>query len=458
MKYDYDLFVIGVGSGGVRAARIASQAGARVAAAEEYRMGGTCVIRGCVPKKLLVYGAEFAQGFADAAGYGWTVDGARFDWPTLRDNVQKEVTRLSGIYNTNLLKAGATAFHERAEVVDAHTVRLVKSGTQLTAERILVATGGAPQLLEGLPGAELGITSNEAFLLEKLPKRILIVGGGYVALEFANIFHGLGSETRIVHRGDRMLRGFDDDLRAHLHIETERLGIKLSMKTELTKIEKGSGALRVTLSSGEQVDTDQVLFAIGRHPNTKGLGLERAGVKLDEAGAVIVDEYSQSSVESIYAIGDVTNRMNLTPVAIRDGHAFADTLYNKRPTPVDHSTVPSAVFSRPPIATVGLCEGDARRSHGELDIYRTNFRPMRNMLSGNQERTLMKLVVERKTGKLLGVHVAGEDAPEMVQLAAVAVKAGITKQQWDSTVALHPTAAEELVLMREKLPDPVAQQ
>jgi glutathione reductase (NADPH) len=455
MKYDYDLFVIGVGSGGVRAARIASQAGARVAAAEEYRMGGTCVIRGCVPKKLLVYGAEFSQHFADAAGYGWTVDGARFDWPTLRDNVQKEVARLSGIYNTNLIKSGATAYHERAEVIDAHTVKLVKSGSQLTAERILIATGGSPQLLDGLPGAELGITSNEAFLLEKLPRRILIVGGGYVALEFANIFHGLGSETRIVHRGDRMLRGFDDDLRAHLHIETERLGIKLSMKTEVTKIEKSVGALRVTLSTGEQLDTDQVLFAIGRHPNTKGLGLEAAGVKLDKSGAVIVDEYSQSSVESIYAIGDVTNRVNLTPVAIRDGHAFADTVYNKRPTPVDHSTVPSAVFSRPPIATVGLCEADARHSHGEIDIYRTNFRPMRNMLSGNQERTLMKLVVDRETDRLLGVHVAGEDAPEMIQLAAVAVKAGITKRQWDSTVALHPTAAEELVLMREKLPEPV---
>jgi len=456
MKYDYDLFVIGVGSGGVRAARIASQAGARVAAAEEYRMGGTCVIRGCVPKKLLVYGAEFAQHFADAAGYGWSVDGARFDWPTLRDNVQKEVSRLSGIYNTNLIKAGATAYHERAEVVDAHTVKLAQSGSQLTAERILIATGGSPQLLEGLPGAELGITSNEAFLLDKLPGRILIVGGGYVALEFANIFHGLGSETRIVHRGDRMLRGFDDDLRAHLHIETERLGVKLSMKTELTKIEKSNGRLRVTLSTGEQLDADQVLFAIGRHPNTKGLGLEAAGVKLDKSGAVIVNEYSQSSVESIYAIGDVTNRVNLTPVAIRDGHAFADTVFNKRSTPVDHSTVPSAVFSRPPIATVGLCEGDARHSHAEIDVYRTNFRPMRNMLSGNQERTLMKLVVDRQTDKLLGVHVAGQDAPEMIQLAAVAVKAGITKKQWDSTGALHPTAAEELVLMREKVPDPIA--
>jgi glutathione reductase (NADPH) len=399
-----------------------------------------------------VYGAEFAQSFRDAAGYGWTVGDATFDWATLRDNVQRDVARLSGIYTTNLIKTGVTAFEERAEVVDTHKVRLVKSGSGLTAERILIATGGRPSLPENLPGAELGITSNEAFVLPELPRRLLIVGGGYVALEFANIFHGLGSETRIVHRGDRMLRGFDDDLRSHLHIETERLGVKLTMNATLSKLEKSGGGLRATLSTGENADADVVLFAVGRHPNTEGLGLERAGVKLDDAGAVIVDEFSQSCVESIYAIGDVTNRMNLTPVAIRDGHAFADTIYNGRPTSVDHSTVPSAVFGRPPIGTVGLAEADARRSHGEIDIYRTNFRPMRNMLSGNQERTLMKIVVDRKTDKLLGVHIAGEDAPEMIQLAAVAVKAGVTKQQWDSTVALHPTAAEELVLMREKLP------
>ena len=454
MKYDYDLFVIGAGSGGVRAARIASRAGARVAIAEEYRIGGTCVIRGCVPKKLLVYGAEFAQGFADAKGFGWTVGNAVFDWATLRDNVQKEVARLSGFYTTNLHKAGVTPFEERAEVVDAHKVKLPKSGSEISAERILIATGGSPQLLDGLPGLEHGISSNEAFLLEKFPERMLIVGGGYVALEFANIFHGLGARTRIVHRGDRMLRGFDDDLRAHLHIETERAGVQLTMKTTLTKIEKGRDALRVTLSTGEHVEADQVLFAIGRHPNTKALGLERAGVTLDKSGAVAVDEYSQSNVESIYAIGDVTNRVNLTPVAIRDGHAFADTVYNKRPTPVDHRSVPSAVFGRPPIGTVGLGEGDARHSHGEIDIYRTNFRPMRNMLSGNQERTLMKLVVDRKTDQLLGVHIAGEDAPEMAQLAAVAVKAGLTKKQWDSTLALHPTAAEELMLMRERVPGP----
>jgi glutathione reductase (NADPH) len=454
MKYDFDLFVVGAGSGGVRAARIASQAGARVAIAEEYRIGGTCVIRGCVPKKFLVYGAEFSQYFADAAGYGWTVADAKFDWATLRDNVQKEVSRLSAIYTSNLAKAAVATFEERAELIDPHTVRLVKSGSELSAERILIATGGAPYLPDGLPGLELGITSNEAFLLDKFPARTMIVGGGYVALEFANIFHGLGSEVRIVHRGDRLLRGFDDDLRAHMHIEIERAGTKLTLKSTLAKIEKTGGALSVTLSTGEKIEADVVLHAVGRHPNTQGLGLERAGVKLDSAGAVIVDEYSQSGVASVYAIGDVTNRMNLTPVAIRDGHAFADTVYNNRPTAVNHSSVPSAVFGRPPIGAVGLTESDARRSHGEVDIYRTNFRPMRNMLSGNQERTLMKLVVDRKSDQLLGVHIAGEDAPEMVQLAAVAVKAGLTKKQWDSTVALHPTAAEELVLMREKVASP----
>src|SRR5688500_6229345 len=292
MKYDYDLFVIGAGSGGVRAARIASLAGAKVAVAEEYRIGGTCVIRGCVPKKFLVFGAEFSQMIADAPGYGWTLGQSSFDWPTLRDNVQKEVTRLSGIYTTNLARAGVTAFEERAELVDAHTVRLRKSGSELTAERILVATGGRPYLPEGLPGVELGITSNEAFLLEKLPERVLIVGGGYVALEFANIFHGLGSQVRILHRGDRMLRGFDDDIRAHLHIEAERGGTRLTMKSTLSRLEKAGGAIRATLSNGEVVDTEVVMYAIGRNPNTEGLGLPQAGVKLDSAGAVIVDEYS----------------------------------------------------------------------------------------------------------------------------------------------------------------------
>jgi glutathione reductase (NADPH) len=450
MKYDYDLFVIGAGSGGVRAARIASLAGAKVAVAEEYRIGGTCVIRGCVPKKLLVFGAEYQQLLADAAGYGWSVEG-RFDWATLRNRVQAEVTRLSGIYSANLGKAGVTAIEERAELLDTHTVVLKNSGRRITAERILIATGGRPYLPEGLPGVELGITSNEAFQLPELPKRVLIVGGGYIALEFANIFSGLGSETRIVHRGHELLRGFDQDLRAHMHVEAERSGVKLTLKTTLTRIAKAPGALEVTLSTGEKVATDVVMYAIGRHPNTEGLGLDRAGVKLDDAGAVIVDEYSQSCVENIYAIGDVTNRFNLTPVAIRDGHAFADTVYNKRPTPVDHAAVPSAVFGRPPIGSVGLTEEDARRSHGEVHVYRTTFRPMRTAFAGNETRTLMKLVVDAMSDQVLGVHIAGADAPEMIQLAAIAVKAGITKKQWDSTMALHPTAAEEIVLMREKV-------
>ncbi len=454
MKYVYDLFVIGAGSGGVRAARIAALSGAKVAIAEEYRIGGTCVIRGCVPKKFLVFGAEFSQFVADAPGYGWTIDNARFDWATLRDNVQREVTRLSGLYTTNLARAGVTAFEERAEVVDAHTVRLAKSGSEITAERILIATGGRPHLPEDVPGVEIGITSNEAFHLEKFPERVLIVGGGYIALEFANIFHGLGTETTILHRGDQLLRGFDIDLRAHMHIESERRGIKLMMKNTLARLERASGGVRATLTTGDVVETDVVMHATGRLPHTAGLGLERAGVKLDPAGAVVVNEYSQSSVPSIYAIGDVTNRMNLTPVAIRDGHAFADTIYNNRPTPVDHSAVPSAVFGRPPIGSVGLTEADALRSHGKVDVYRTSFRPMRNMLTSNQERTLMKIIVDGGSDRILGVHIAGEDAPEMIQLAAVAVKAGLTKTQWDSTVALHPTAAEELVLMREKLSPP----
>ena len=453
MKYDYDLFVIGAGSGGVRAARIASLAGAKVAIAEEYRIGGTCVIRGCVPKKLLVFGADYRHHIEDAAGYGWTIKG-EFSWPTLRDRVQAEVTRLSGIYRTNLAKAGVTSFEERAELVDAHTVKLRKSGSEITAERILIATGGKPYLPEGLPGLELGITSHEAFLLPELPRRALIVGGGYIALEFANILNGLGSETRIVHRGDQLLRGFDQDLRAHMHIEAERCGVRLTMKATLTRMEKSAGGVQVTLSTGEKLETDMVLFAIGRHPNTAGLGLERAGVQVDAQGAVIVDEYSKTCVDNIYAIGDVTNRMNLTPVAIRDGHAFADTVYNNRPTPVDHATVASAVFGRPPIGTVGLSESDARNSHKSIDVYRTSFRPMRTAFVGSDTRTLMKLVVDAETDKVLGVHIAGDDAAEMIQLAAIAVKAGITKRQWDSTMALHPTAAEEIVLMREKVLSP----
>jgi glutathione reductase (NADPH) len=452
MKYDYDLFTIGAGSGGTRASRIAAQAGAKVAVAEEYRIAGTCVIRGCVPKKLLVYGAEFAQEFADAAGFGWNVATPKLDWPRLRDNVQNEVTRLSGIYEQNLLKAGVTVLQDRAEILDAHTVRLVKQDRRITAERILVATGGTVVRLTGIPGCERAITSNEAFHLERLPRRILIVGGGYIAVEFAHILHGLGVDTHLLYRGEQILRGFDDDVRAHVQSEMRCAGIKVTTGTVLRAIELTGGALRCLLTAGDDIDTDVVMCAIGRDPYTVGLGLDRAGVKLDAKGAVVVDKFSQSSVPSIYAVGDVTNRVNLTPVAIREGHAFADTVYNNCPTAVDHTDIPTAVFGAPPVGVVGLTEAEARANQVKVDIYRTTFRPMKHALANNPERTLMKLVVDAGSDRLLGVHIAGRDGPEMIQLAAIAVKAGLTKAQWDSTIALHPTAAEELVLMRQKLP------
>ncbi len=451
MPYDYDLFTIGAGSGGTRASRIAALAGARVAVAEEYRIGGTCVIRGCVPKKLLVYGSEYARHFADAASFGWHVSEVRFDWPTLRDAVQSEVTRLSDIYAANLAKAGVATFSERAEIVDAHSVRLLAQNRIVTAERILIATGGRTVRSGGIPGAELAITSNEAFTLERLPQRIVIVGGGYIALEFATIFHGLGVETTVVYRGERVLRGFDDDVRTHVQTEMAQAGIHIRTNAKLASIEQYDEIRRVRLTDGTTLDADCVMFAIGREPYTAGLGLERAGVTLDTHGAVRVDRYSQSNVPSIYAVGDVTNRVNLTPVAIREGHAFADTVYNSRPTAVDHRDIPHAVFCRPAVGVVGASEAAARREHGAVHVYRTTFRPMRHVLANNPERTLMKLVVSAATDQLLGVHIVGPDAPEMIQLAAVAVKADLTKAQWDSTMALHPTAAEELVLLRDKV-------
>jgi glutathione reductase (NADPH) len=451
MGYEYDLFTIGAGSGGTRASRIAALAGAKVAVAEEYRIGGTCVIRGCVPKKLLVYGAEFTHHFADAAGYGWHIDAPRFNWPELRDAVQNEVTRLSGIYASNLAKAGVTAIDDRAEIVDAHTVRLVRSNRIVTAERILVATGGRTVRAAGIPGADLTITSNEAFTLERLPQRIAIAGGGYIALEFATIFRGLGVETTVVYRGAQVLRGFDDEVRAHVQTEMARAGIRFKTGAMFAGIERHGGGLRSRLTDGTALDTDCIMFAIGREPYTRGLGLERAGVALDEHGAVRVDAYSQSNVASIYAVGDVTNRVNLTPVAIREGHAFADTVYNARPTAVDHRDIPHAVFCRPSVGVVGMSEADARRAGGDVHVYRTAFRPMKHILAKNEERMLMKLVVDAANDRLLGVHVVGPDAPEMIQLAAIAVKAGLTKVQWDSTVALHPTAAEELVLLRDRV-------
>lgn len=449
-RYDYDLFVIGAGSGGTRAARLAAQAGARVAVAEEDRIGGTCVVRGCIPKKLLVYASEYAGHFKDAAGYGWTVEWARFDWPTLRDNVQAEVSRLSSIYETNIGKAGAEIIPDRAVFTGPHTLRLVGGGRTVTAERILVATGGSV-VRPHIPGAEFAITSNEAFHLERLPERAVIVGGGYIALEFAQIFHGLGVEVTLVHRGAQILRGFDDDIRAHVQAEVSRAGVRILTDSMISSIAEIDGGFAANLASGQSLPTGLVMYATGRRPNTEGLGLEAAGVRLTDAGAVAVDGYSHSSVPSVWAIGDVTNRVNLTPVAIREAVAFVETVFRDNPLAVDHTQIPTAVFCHPQVGTVGLSEAEARVRHGPVDIYRATFRPMKHILAGNEERSLMKLVVRAKDGVVLGVHIAGDDAAEMIQLAAIAVKAGLTKAQWDETVALHPTGAEELVLMREKV-------
>ena len=454
-EYDYDLFVIGAGSGGVRAARIAANYGARVAVAEEYRVGGTCVIRGCVPKKLLVYASHFADEFEEAAGFGWTVEGARFDWKTLIANKDKEIDRLNGIYIRNLQNAGVEIIESRATLVDLHKVRLEATGREITAERILIAVGGTPFVPE-LPGIEHAITSNEAFHLDELPRRIVVVGGGYIAVEFAGIFFGLGAETMQLYRGPLFMRGFDDDLRTLLAEEMVRKGVDLRMDTDVKSIEKKDGELHLTLTNGDIVKTDAVMYATGRVPNTKGLGLEAAGVKLGKSGEVIVDEYSQTSVPGIYAVGDVTDRANLTPVAIREGHAFADTVYGGRDVKVDHSIIPTAVFSQPELGTVGLTEASARARCPEVDIYKTAFRAMKNTLSGSQERTFMKLVVDARTGKVLGAHLMGPGSGELIQAVGIAVTMGATKAQFDATIAVHPTAAEELVTLREKWQPPVA--
>jgi glutathione reductase (NADPH) len=449
-QYDYDLFVIGAGSGGVRAARVAAQSGARVAIAEEYRIGGTCVIRGCVPKKLLVYASEFSQAFHDAKGYGWTVEWARFDWATLRDNVQNEVARLSGLYRANLDKAGVAIFEDRAEITGANSVKLIKAGREISAQRILVATGGTPYRPDHFKGAEHAITSEEAFLLPELPAQILIAGGGYIAVEFATIFSGLGVETTLVYRGDLILRGFDRDLRVAAQAELERSGVRVITNAVLTDLKPLTEGRLVTLSNGMQLETGQVMLALGRAPHVVGLGLEKAGVKITERGAVNVDSFSRTNVASIFAVGDVTDRINLTPVAIREGQAFAQTEFMNTPTAFDHADVASAVFGRPPLGAVGLTEEQARARFGEVHIYKTSFRPMKNVLAGNDTRSFMKLVVHPRDERILGVHLAGPEAPELIQLAAVAVKAELTKPQWDSVCAVHPTAAEELVLMRER--------
>jgi glutathione reductase (NADPH) len=447
-EFDVDLFVIGGGSGGVRAARIAANYGARVMVAEEYRMGGTCVIRGCVPKKLFVMGSHVQQEIEDAAGFGWTIPEAAFDWPTLIANKDKEIARLEAAYTTNVEKSGAEIVKTRAVIEDAHTLRLA-DGKKITARYILIATGGAPNHGAMIPGIEHVISSNEAFHLKALPRRILIQGGGYIALEFACIFEGFGSDVTVVYRGDNILRGFDEDVRTHLRAEMEKRGITILTGCTVTKVDKHGEGFTSHLSNGSSIASEQVMFAIGRHPNVANLGLEKAGVAINpHNGGIAVDGWSKSSVPNIYAVGDVTHRFNLTPVAIREGHAFADTVFGKRPVQVDHASIPTAVFTQPEVGTVGLTETEARAQFSHVDIYKTTFRPIKATMSGRDTRVLMKLVVDGLTDRVLGCHIVGDGAAEITQAVAIAIKMKATKADFDATVALHPTAAEELVTMR----------
>jgi glutathione reductase (NADPH) len=447
--YDVDLFVIGGGSGGVRAARMAAQHGARVMLAEEYRVGGTCVIRGCVPKKLLVYASRFRAEFEDAAGYGWDVAHARFDWPTLIANKDKEIARLEAAYTTALEKAGVAIVKQRAVLADAHTVELA-DGKRIRAAYILIATGGAPTYGDPIPGIEHAISSNEAFHLERLPSHVLIQGGGYIALEFAGIFAGLGSRVTLVYRGDKLLRGFDDDVRQHVRTDMEKRGIRVLTGCKVAAIERTASHFVAGLTGGTQVRADCAMFATGRSPNIAKIGLKEAGVKIADNGGIAVDEYSRTSAASIYAIGDVTNRINLTPVAIREGAAFADTVFGGRSTAVDLTNVPTAVFSEPEVGAVGLTEAEARARLSQTDIYRAMFRPLKATLSGRDTTVLIKLVVDGQTDRVVGCHIVGEAAAEMVQVAAIAVKMKATKADFDATMALHPTTAEELVTIRNK--------
>src|SRR5882724_7657517 len=447
-EFDVDLFVIGGGSGGVRAARIAAGYGARVMVAEEYRMGGTCVIRGCVPKKLLVIASHIHFEIEDAAGFGWTIPPVTFDWPTLIANKDKEIARLEGIYTANVEKSGARIVKTRAVFEDAHTLRL-GTGEAVTAKHVMVATGGAPNHGEPIPGIEHVISSNEVFHLPELPKRIVIQGGGYIALEFACIFAGFGSDVTLVYRGDNVLRGFDEDVRAHVRAEMEKEGITILTGCTVNRIDKHGKEFTTHLSNGSSIASDQVMFAIGRHPNVANLGLENAGVAINPGnGGIAVDGFSQTSVPNIYAIGDVTHRLNLTPVAIREGHAFADTVFGKRAVQVDHADIPTAVFSQPEVGTVGLTEAQARAQFSHVDIYKTDFRPIKSTMSGRDTRILMKLVVDGSSDRVVGCHIVGDGAAEMVQVLGIAVKMKATKADFDSTMALHPTAAEELVTMR----------
>ena len=452
--FDVDLFVIGGGSGGVRAARIAAGYGAKVMLAEEYRLGGTCVIRGCVPKKLMVYASRFRDEFEDAAGFGWSVPETRFDWATLIKNKDAEIARLEGVYRANLEKAGVDIADARAVIEDAHTVRLA-TGARVRARFILVAVGAHPTLEPPIPGGEHGITSNEVFHLERLPPRMLVVGAGYIAVEFAGIFAGLGSAVTLLHRGDKLLRGFDNDVRVALAEAYAKRGVNLALNRMVSRIEKrGDGALDATLSDGDVLTVDQVLVATGRRPNTAGLGLEAAGITVDQVGAIPVDGYSRTLTPSIYAVGDVTNRANLTPVAIREGHAFADTVFGGLPTMVDYEQIATAVFSTPEIGVIGHTEAAARALCGAIDVYKAGFRAMKATLSGRDERVLMKVIVEKATDKVVGVHIMGQGAGEMIQLVGIAVTMGATKADFDRTIAVHPTAAEELVTMRTPVPQP----
>jgi glutathione reductase (NADPH) len=445
--YDCDLFVIGAGSGGVRAARVASGHGAKVAVAEEYRVGGTCVIRGCVPKKLLVYGAHFAEDLADARRFGWEVPDCTFNWATLRDNVLAEVTRLEGLYSNTLDNNKVEILRERAVVTGPHELKLA-SGRTVTAKYILVATGATPDV-PAIAGAEHVITSNEAFHLEEVPKRLVIVGAGYIANEFAGIFHQFGSQETLVHRSDVILRGYDEQIRDRLLQISMAKGIDFKFNATIERIEKqADGSLLLHMANGDPIECDQVMFATGRRPHTEGLGLENAGVELGKRGAVKVDADNRSTCDSIYAVGDVTDRVQLTPVAIREGQAFADSVFGNKPHRVDYDTIPSAVFSNPPLAGAGLTEAQARNKYGPVKVYTSDFRPMKNVLAGRNERSLYKLVVHPETDVVLGIHMISPDAPEILQAAAIAVKAGLTKQAFDDTVALHPSMAEELVLMR----------
>ena len=454
MAYDYELFVIGAGSGGVRASRISAAYGAKVGICEDFRVGGTCVIRGCVPKKLMVYGSKFAHAFEDAAAYGWSGLAPTHSWATLRDNVAKEVDRLNGIYLRLLKDAGVTLHMGRGRFMDRHTLEVGKE--TITAHKFLIATGGRPEMPD-IPGREFAISSNEAFHIEDpLPKRITVVGGGYIAVEFAGIFNGLGSEVDVVIRRDRVLRGFDEECRGFVHESLEASGIKIRKETEIVRIEatNGKAPYRLHTRKGEVLETDLVMYATGRLPNTAGVGLEKVGVQLDKKGAIAVDEWSKTTAPNMWAVGDVTDRINLTPVAIMEGHAFADTEFGGKPRKPDHRNVASAVFCQPEMSNVGLTEEEARQTLGEVRIFATHFRPMKATLTGNPQRIFMKLIVEAATDKVVGVHMVGDDAAELIQGLAVAVKAGATKAQFDATVGIHPTAGEEFVTMRAPRPEP----